>query len=243
MDLHKYSKVEERIIRALDDETEFEFVDLPLTDVVEYLKQQHNIQIILDETALLDEGIQPDEPINMSLSGISLGSALKIILKPLTLTYVIQYQVMRITTETRAEEIMTALRRPPPNHKYSKVEERIIRALDDETEFEFVDLPLTDVVEYLKQQHNIQIILDEQALLDEGIQPDEPINMSLSGISLRSALKIILEPLALTYVIQYEVMRITTETRAEEIMTALRRPPPNHKYSKVEERIIRALDD
>ncbi len=104
-------------------------------------------------------------------------------------------------------------------HNYSKVEERIVRALDDETEFEFVDLPLTDVVEYLKQQHNIQIILDDQALLDEGIQPDEPINMSLSGISLRSALKIILEPLALTYVIQDEVMRITTETRAEEMMS------------------------
>ena len=104
-------------------------------------------------------------------------------------------------------------------HNYSKVEERIVRALDDETEFEFVDLPLTDVVDYLKQQHNIQIILDDQALLDEGIQPDEPINMSLSGISLRSALKIILEPMALTYVIQDEVMRITTETRAEEMMS------------------------
>ena len=98
-------------------------------------------------------------------------------------------------------------------HKYSKVEERIIRALDDETEFEFVDLPLTDVVEYLKQQHNIQIILDEQALLDEGIQPDEPINWSVSGISLRSALKIILEPLALTYVIQDEVPYIAPRAR------------------------------
>ncbi|GIS60084.1 MAG: hypothetical protein CM1200mP2_23090 [Planctomycetaceae bacterium] len=91
--------------------------------------------------------------------------------------------------------------------------------LDDETEMEFVDLPLSDVVDYLKQQHNIQIILDEQALLDEGIQPDEPINMSLSGISLRSALKIVLEPMALTYVIQDEVMRITTEAKAEEMMS------------------------
>jgi hypothetical protein len=45
------------------------------------------------------------------------------------------------------------------------------------------------------------------------------VNMSLSGISLRSALKIILEPLALTYVIQDEVMRITTETKAEELMS------------------------
>ena len=104
-------------------------------------------------------------------------------------------------------------------HNYSKVEERIVRALDDETEFEFVDLPLRDIVDYLKQQHNIQIILDEQALLDEGIQPDEPVNISLSGISLRSALKIILEPLALTYVIQDEVMRLTTETKAEELMS------------------------
>ena len=62
------------------------------------------------------------------------------------------------------------------------------------------------------------------------IQPDEPVNMSLSGISLRSALKIILEPLALTYVIQDEVMRITTETKAEELAQHEVRESPFGKH-------------
>ena len=45
------------------------------------------------------------------------------------------------------------------------------------------------------------------------------INLELSGVMLRSALKLMLEPHDLTYVIQDEVMQITTVTKAEEKMS------------------------
>ena len=101
-------------------------------------------------------------------------------------------------------------------HKASPAEERIRAALRDQTEFEFADNPLRDVMTYLSDLHNINIQLMDQDLSEEGIDPDEPINLQLSGITLRSALKLILEPLGLTYVIEDEVMKITTEIVAEE---------------------------
>lgn len=101
-------------------------------------------------------------------------------------------------------------------HKASPAEERIIAALGEETEIEFTDTPLVDAMEFLSELHNITIILDEEALREEGISPDEPLNRVLSGITLRSALKILLEEYGLTYMIQDEVMKITTIIVAED---------------------------
>jgi hypothetical protein len=83
-------------------------------------------------------------------------------------------------------------------------------------DIEFIDTPLKDAMDFLADAHDITIIMDEQALTEEGVAIDEPLNRTLSGITLRSALKIILEPLGLTYVIEDEVMKITTIIAAED---------------------------
>ena len=101
-------------------------------------------------------------------------------------------------------------------HKDSPAEERIRTALDAPTEFEFIDQPLKEAINFFAEQHNINIIFEDKILEDEGISPDDPVNLALANISLRSALRIILGPLGLTYVIEDEVMKITTATAAEE---------------------------
>ena len=95
-------------------------------------------------------------------------------------------------------------------HKSSKAEERISAQLDKPTEIDFQDQPLTDVISFLADFHQIPIILDTDALTAEGIQTDVPVTRTLTGVKLRSALKIILQPLNLSYVIEDEVMKITT---------------------------------
>ncbi len=103
-------------------------------------------------------------------------------------------------------------------HKNSPAEEKIQAALIDPqgVEIEFIDTPLKDAMDFIADAHGITIIVDEQALTEEGVSIDEPINRILSGVTLRSALKIILEPLLLTYVIEDEVMKITTIIAAED---------------------------
>ena len=103
-------------------------------------------------------------------------------------------------------------------HKNSPAEEKIQAALIDPrgVEIEFIDTPLKDAMDFIADANDITIILDDQALTEEGVAIDEPLNKILSGITLRSALKIILEPLGLTYIIEDEVMKITTIIAAEE---------------------------
>lgn len=101
-------------------------------------------------------------------------------------------------------------------HKASKAEERITAELDKQTDIDFQDQPLTDVVTFLSDSHNIPIIIDTEALTEEGIATDTPVTRQLTGVKLRSALKIVLTPLQLSYIIEDEVMKITTLTKEKE---------------------------
>ena len=93
------------------------------------------------------------------------------------------------------------------------------------TQMEFSDTPLTDVIGFLadyhsqKVGHEFTIRLDHKALNDAGIAPDQPITMNLKGISLRSALNLLLKELNLTWIIDNEVLLITTPEEAENRLT------------------------
>ncbi len=103
----------------------------------------------------------------------------------------------------------------------SEAEKRIEAALNSPTQFEFTDLPLKDVVNYLKDLHHIEIQLDTKALNDVGVASDTPINKNVQGISLRSALSILLKEHGLTYVIRDEVLYITSQEDADQTMTTV----------------------
>jgi Mg-chelatase subunit ChlD/uncharacterized membrane protein YgcG len=94
-------------------------------------------------------------------------------------------------------------------------EQRIFKELDNVTRLEFIETPLADVVEYLKDTHQIPIEIDNKALDDVGLSTDVPVTRNLSGVTLRSALRLMLRELELTYMIQDEVLLITTPEEAE----------------------------
>lgn len=103
--------------------------------------------------------------------------------------------------------------------KSSPLEERIEQALNERTEVSFIDTPLTDALEFLSDYHSIEIWINQAALQEEGVDPSKPVNLELSGITLRSCLRLLLEPELLTYVIEDEVMKITTQVKADESLS------------------------
>ena len=108
-------------------------------------------------------------------------------------------------------------RRPARNNP---AEVKIVKALDEMTELDNIqEMPLTDVIDYLKTKHDIEIQLDNKALEEAGVALDTPITRNLKNITLRSALRLVLRELDLTYVIRDEVLLITTTAQAETIMT------------------------
>ncbi|MCR4415824.1 MAG: hypothetical protein NUV77_25700, partial [Thermoguttaceae bacterium] len=94
--------------------------------------------------------------------------------------------------------------------KPGKAEQRINEALSEPTKIDFTDTPLSDVIAYLEEYHKINIEFDNKALEDAGVGTDTAITRNLQGVSLRSALRLMLRDLNLTYVIQNEVLLITT---------------------------------
>lgn len=111
--------------------------------------------------------------------------------------------------------------------RISPVEEKIRRALEERTEVAFTDTPLVDALDFLRDLHQFSIIVDVAALQGEGVDSSSPVNLELSGITLRSAMRIMLRPLQLTYVIEDEVMKITTEAKANESLATRVYPVPD----------------
>jgi tetratricopeptide (TPR) repeat protein len=106
MDLQERNPAERRIESALRSPTQLEFIDTPLRDVIEYLKDYHQIEIQIDQRALDDVAITTDTPVTRNLKGISLKSALRLLLRELDLQYIIQDEVLLITTPEVADTLL-----------------------------------------------------------------------------------------------------------------------------------------
>ncbi|MGA2030977.1 MAG: hypothetical protein ABSG68_01870 [Thermoguttaceae bacterium] len=99
-------------------------------------------------------------------------------------------------------------------------ERAILMALKQPTSIDCHDMRLQDLVDALQQKHGIPIVLDKKAMEDVGMGPDMPVNRSIEGISLRSALRLLLRELRLAYTIRDEAILITTaETAEQELIT------------------------
>ena len=108
-----------------------------------------------------------------------------------------------------------------PNNPTAEIgitqEERIRRALSSPTEVDFVDTPLRDALNYLRDKHAIEIWANEQSLTDNGVALDSPVTLSIRGTRLASMLNLLLTPLRLDYVIEDEVLKITTHDQEQQI--------------------------
>lgn len=91
-------------------------------------------------------------------------------------------------------------------------EMEIERRLQTPVLLEFDGEPLSAVIDYLSKLAEVNVYLDPQGLQQEAVTTDMPVSITLSQeVTLKSALKLILEPLHLSFVIEDEVLKITSE--------------------------------
>lgn len=96
----------------------------------------------------------------------------------------------------------------------------IARALDQPVVMEFNNTPLSDVLTYVEDCGKIPIVADKKALEDAGIKPDAQVTMDVRGLTLRSALNLMLRQHDLTWTIRDEVLLITTPEQADAMLEA-----------------------
>jgi type II secretory pathway component GspD/PulD (secretin) len=94
-------------------------------------------------------------------------------------------------------------------------EREIERRLNLPITLEFKDTSLRQVIDDLRADTGINIIPDTAALEESAISLDQPMTERLEGISLKSALNILLKKVHLTYIIKDEVLQITTHKHAK----------------------------
>ncbi|MCL6508206.1 MAG: VWA domain-containing protein, partial [Bryobacteraceae bacterium] len=100
--------------------------------------------------------------------------------------------------------------------------DRIKAALEEETEVDFDDTPISEVLEYLSDKHEIEIFMHKEELEQNSTPVDEstPITLHVKNVKLKSALRLMLRPLEATYVIDEEtdVLLITSKAHAETLL-------------------------
>ena len=94
----------------------------------------------------------------------------------------------------------------------------IRQALTKKIEWNFEEMPLADVAEFLRKDLKIPILLDNKAINDLGVTPETTITFKMSGISAKTALKLLFKELGLTTVIDDEVLMITSPEVADCIL-------------------------
>ncbi|MBX3441517.1 MAG: sigma-70 family RNA polymerase sigma factor [Planctomyces sp.] len=98
-------------------------------------------------------------------------------------------------------------------------EQRILASLKEPIALNFVDTGLSDAMTYISGERGIPIRLDRKRLAEQGVADATPISIEVGGVSLASALRQMLDSVegaSLDYLIQDEVLQITTQDYASE---------------------------
>jgi RNA polymerase sigma factor (sigma-70 family) len=98
----------------------------------------------------------------------------------------------------------------------SKAEDQIRQALEEPTNLQYIDTPLDAMISDLSTRYNMHIEIDHRALQDVGIDVSTLINASYRDMTLRTALRLIIERHELTYIVEDEYLLITTPDVADQ---------------------------
>ena len=208
-----------------------------LDEFGEFLEERTGVQVLFDETALAEDGIALDEEINVrGVRDMSVRNVLSYALRDFALTYYETPEMLYVTTEIKAEEVLVTRMYPvvdlvrtdvlpqatqwfsPFADADALVEHRLRNKLERKLDVNFDDTPLQDVADWLADELQENLLIDETALAEDGIATDEPITLSLRNVPVRVALERINEPLGLDWFIGREALLLTTEVEAEQVM-------------------------
>ena len=118
----------------------------------------------------------------------------------------------------------------------AKLKDRISMNMDKQ--------PLSEAVTFLQNYTGLNIVLDPKALADEGLTSASPVSLVVNQIQLKTALKLMLQPLGLTYKVEDEVVLITSPqaTQAQTITQDLLRRRPGHAADHAPQNLLPRQD-
>lgn len=131
---------------------------------------------------------------------------------------------LALATPLRAEDDAAFESSPSSGQKRAALqaaaERRIEAALDSplRAPLEFIETPLNQVMQVLSEDYKIPLVIDTAALDAVASSPEVEVSITIGNVTLRSALELMLQNAGegdLTYIIDKEVLMITTQEEAE----------------------------
>jgi type II secretory pathway component GspD/PulD (secretin)/tetratricopeptide (TPR) repeat protein len=98
---------------------------------------------------------------------------------------------------------------PTTKREYSQEEQKVLASLDRPVDVDFTDTPLPDVLAFFREVNQVNIALDRASLPDDMA----PVTLKMSDVPLKTALKEILEPINMSYVVEGNVIRVARKDK------------------------------
>jgi hypothetical protein len=137
---------------------------------------------------------------------------------------------LALATQLRAEDDAASESSPSSGQKRAAMqaaaERRIEAALDSplHAPLEFIETPLNQVTQVLSEDYKIPLVIDAAALDAVASSPEAEVSIAIGNVTLHSAFELMLKSVGegdLTYIIDKEVLMITTQEEAEKRLQTL----------------------
>lgn len=194
-----------RVRKALDLPIRLDFSGQSLIEALQHLRQKTDIEFNLDQIALATINVNVNEngeqPVTMKSTGGKLSTALRKLLNPRQLTYVIFEDSILITTP----ELAT------------------VRQMKQRVNLDVDAMPFAKVAHDLARNYAFNLVIDAKVRS----VADQPVSLTLEGTSLETTVRLLAEVAGLKAVRMDNVMFVTTEERANKLRKEEKDLQPN----------------
>jgi hypothetical protein len=183
----------EKIRRALDQNHTVDFQEgTSLSVAIEQLRNDTKLNIVIDRLMVANLGIDTEStPVSLRLKNVRLRTILKTLLSQLNLTYVIDQEILLITSEEAAIQ--------------RQVRQRVNVDLDNAT--------LEKALQQLSRDTGANIILDPR----HGKKVQDTVTLKMEDVPLEVVVRLVAEMTGLRSVRQSNVLFVTSKEVAEEL--------------------------
>ena len=209
------SMVADRWLAKLDENVDLD-VQTTLKNLPKTLSRALNLPVFLDARGM--QAAQVDTAtarVSYTDSAMPVRSALRSMLEPLGLKAKVEDEGLVITADP-SELVHRGIGTSRWVSINDDAAKKIEKKLASICRVNFVELPLVDAIAQLSDEHGVAMVIDEQALDEIGMSTEDPVNLMLSDVQLKSVLQIMLGQLDLTTSIQSETLVVTTKEYCED---------------------------
>jgi hypothetical protein len=196
-----------RIARALDRDLALDVEDNePLGELISFYEKLGRIRIRLDSNDLKLGGVEDGVRVPLKLTGrLTLRAWLNLTLDPFSLTYIPDSDGLRIVRRTPDNAGLAS-----PSQRQKEDNALVAEALDAKVTFDFRGLSLKQIVGALESKAKESFVLDPAARRSRTIDPESTATGSAVDEPLSYALKRLLAPLGMGYVVRDEAVVLST---------------------------------